>query len=404
MSQTHNYEALRELARGCTLPAMFVDVAAFDRNAKRFVEIARQRAKTIRVATKSLRVPALLRRFQEIAGETAQGWMCYSVAEAHFLAGQGFDDLLVAYPHTQSNDVRLATELAEQGKTVTLMIDCPKHVEILAGHISDSRSDGLRVCVDVDASLKKFGQHLGAQRSPLRSIDQLRGLLESVQQTPQLVAVGAMTYEAQVAGLADQVPRQGVKNAIIRRIKGASMQWLGDYRAQIRDTFEKAGIEMTVFNGGGSGSFAETASDPSLTEVTVGSGLLQSHLFDNFEANQSEPALFFALPITRTPQPNIVTCQSGGFIASGSPGSDRQPIVYHPKGLAVEAREGFGEVQTPFVVSHEWRGKLGIGAPIFFRPAKSGEIAERFDEYHLAHGDTIEEQVKTYRGLGQCFF
>ncbi len=394
---------MRSLTASCTLPAMFMDLDAFDRNAEKFIGIARDANKSIRIASKSLRVPSLLRRFQELAGEVSQGVMCYSVAEAAFLADEGFDDLLVAYPHIQPQDVRIAVELTKQGKTIALMIDCVEHVELLAS-LSGNGDAKLRVCIDVDASLKKFGQHLGAQRSPLRDIDGLRVLLEKANQTPQVTVVGAMTYEAQVAGLADRVPGQAIKNAIVGRIKDSSMRWLESYRGEIRAAFADAGISMTVFNGGGSGSFAQTAADQSLTEVTVGSGLLQSHLFDHFAANQCEPALFFALPITRIPEAGIVTCHSGGFIASGAPGSDRQPIVHQPAGIGVDPREGFGEVQTPLRVNTSLHSRLHIGDPIFFRPAKAGEIAERFCEYHLIRGDTIVEQAKTYRGLGHCFY
>lgn len=403
MNTSHQYEHLCKLAKDCVLPAMFVDLNAFDRNANRFIELARQSNKAIRIASKSVRVPALLERFQQLAGDLAQGLMCYSVMEAHFLAEHGFNDLLVAYPHTQPHDIRIARELTEEGTSITLMIDCLEHVDQLVAQLGDPTAN-LRVCIDIDASLRKFGQHLGAQRSPLRNIQQLRTLLEKVKRTPQLSVVGAMTYEAQVAGLADSVPGQGIKNRIVRSIKSASMRWLEQYRNEIRQTFETAEIQLTFFNGGGSGSFAATAADDSLTEVTVGSGLLQSHLFDGFVANRSEPAIFFALPISRKPQSDVVTCHSGGFIASGSPGPDRQPTLFSPSDLRVEPREGFGEVQTPLVVPDAWQEKLGIGNPIFFRPAKAGEIAERFDEYILFRNDRIEDRAKTYRGLGRCFF
>ena len=403
MTGPTDYDTMCKLVQDCTLPAMFVDLDAFDWNAHRFIDIARRADKTIRIASKSLRVPALLRRFQELAGDIAQGVMCYSVAEAAFLAGEGFDDLLVAYPHVQPQDVHVAAKLNKDA-SITLMVDCAEHVDLLATYLEQSPAAELQVCIDVDASLKKFGQHLGAQRSPVRDIAALKTLLKKVQQSPRLTAVGAMTYEAQVAGLADSVPGQAIKNAIIRKIKDSSMSWLKQYRREIREAFEAEDIAMTLFNGGGSGSFSQTAEDQSLTEITVGSGLLQSHLFDHFEANSCEPALFFALPITRIPEPGLVTCHSGGFIASGSPGLDRQPSVHQPAGVRVESREGFGEVQTPLRIPDSIRNKLHIGDPVFFRPAKAGEIAERFVEYHLFRDGELVDKVKTYRGLGQCFF
>jgi D-serine deaminase-like pyridoxal phosphate-dependent protein len=61
--------------------------------------------------------------------------------------------------------------------------------------------------------------------------------------------------------------------------------------------------------------------------------------------------------------------------------------------------EGAGEVQTPLEVPVD----VPLGAPIFFRPAKSGELAERFNEYLLVRGDAIVERAPTYRGLGRAF-
>jgi len=58
-------------------------------------------------------------------------------------------------------------------------------------------------------------------------------------------------------------------------------------------------------------------------------------------------------------------------------------------------------VQTPVRVP---RGiTLPLGAPVFFRHAKSGELAEHFNEYLLLRGEKIEGRAPTYRGLGQCF-
>ncbi len=390
---------------GETLPIMLVDLEAFDRNIEKLVAIARKHGKKLRPATKSIRVPDLIQRIVELGGDTIQGLMCYSVAEADFLASRGFDDFLIAYPHVQAADVQQATALARQGRSITLMVDSPAQVKRLAGFCDQlQQPPPLRVCIDVDASLRKFGQHFGVQRSPLRNLESLRSLIQTLKQHPQLKLVGAMTYEAQVAGLADQSPHQRLLNPVIRRIKKESMGWLSAYRQQIRQIFADEQIDMEIFNGGGSGSLAQSAGHAALTEVTAGSGFLQSHLFDHYAANQCEPTLFFALPITRIPQPDRVTCHSGGFIASGSPGVDRQPSCYQPEAIAADPREGFGEVQTPLIVHRVLQGKLNIGDPIFFRPAKAGEIAERFNEYCLFRQLKIADRVKTYRGWGMCFF
>jgi len=52
--------------------------------------------------------------------------------------------------------------------------------------------------------------------------------------------------------------------------------------------------------------------------------------------------LFIALRVTRQPTDTIVTCQSGGFIASGSVGDDKAPTLIDDN-LKTLKDEGFGE-------------------------------------------------------------
>jgi D-serine deaminase-like pyridoxal phosphate-dependent protein len=72
--------------------------------------------------------------------------------------------------------------------------------------------------------------------------------------------------------------------------------------------------------------------------------------------------------------------------------------------LKPTSAEAFGEVQTPLIVPADLRGRLQPGDPVFFRPAKAGEIAERFNEYLLKQGGRIVGRAQTYRGLGHCFY
>ena len=110
----------------------------------------------------------------------------------------------------------------------------------------------------------------------------------------------------------------------------------------------------------------------------------------------------FGLQVTRIPQPGIVTCKSGGFVASGDAGADKWPVPFLPKGMKIIKNEGFGEVQTPVQIPADF--KVELGDPLFFRSAKAGEIAERFNEYIIIRNNKIVDKVLTYRGLGQSFY
>ena len=143
------------------------------------------------------------------------------------------------------------------------------------------------------------------------------------------------------------------------------------------------------------------ALEEAVTEVTVGSGLYSSSLFDSYSNFQHQPAAAFAVEIVRQPKENIYTCHGGGYIASGAVGVDKQPLPYLPEGFELMAQEGTGEVQTPIV--NKSTEKIGLGDPVYFRHSKAGELCERFNNLiFIANGEIIDT-VPTYRGEGMCF-
>jgi D-serine deaminase-like pyridoxal phosphate-dependent protein len=184
-----------------------------------------------------------------------------------------------------------------------------------------------------------------------------------------------------------------------RALKRRSRPSVERSRNDVVEALREAKLPPTIVNGGGTGSVGWSSAEGALTEITVGSGFLVGHLFDYYADLKLDPALFFALQAVRRPAPGMVTCHLGGYVASGAVGPDRLPLPWLPKGCRLLPMEGAGEVQTPLEVPVD----VPLGAPIFFRPAKSGELAERFNEYLLVRGDAIVERAPTYRGLGRAF-
>ena len=203
-----------------------------------------------------------------------------------------------------------------------------------------------------------------------------------------------MGYEAQIAGVAD---KKGIISPIIYLLKILSKKHILKHRTQIKNQFP----EIKFFNGGGTGSIHFSSKDPSISEVTVGSGFFHSHLFDGYNDLLSSASLFFGLPVTRKPNDQTVTCLGGGYIASGEVGRDKLPKIIYPKGLSYIPNEMAGEVQTPLKSKNH---TLNIGDNVYFRPAKSGEICERFMEIQMLKNGEVVDIAKTYRGEGQCFY
>jgi D-serine deaminase-like pyridoxal phosphate-dependent protein len=377
-------------------PAMVVDLDAFDTNAD---DLARRAAgKPLRLASKSVRVPALIERALAHAGFS--GVLAFTLREALWLHEQGIsDDLVVAYPTV---DLPALTQLVGSpaaAAAITLMIDDLAHLDVVDS-VRRSLAVPVRVAIDIDAGLRIGGQHVGPKRSPLYDAAAVASLARRVVDRRGFRLVGVMTYEGQVAGLPDMVPTQRAKSLVVRGLKQASQSQLEERRQQVADSLQDV-VRLEFWNAGGSGSVESTAADPVVTEVAAGSGLLVPTLFDHYRSFDPRPASFFALPVVRRPGPGIATVHGGGLVASGPAGRDRLPSPYLPEGLHLTALEGAGEVQTP--LTGPGAARLAVGDLVWFRHAKSGEVFEHANHVHLLEADAFVDRVPTYRGRGLAF-
>jgi D-serine deaminase-like pyridoxal phosphate-dependent protein len=374
-------------------PLMVVDLDAFDANADDLVR--RARGLPIRVASKSLRVPSLIRR--ALAHDGFEGVLAYTLTEALWLEQEGVvDDLVVAYPTVDRGALARLVESPAAAGHITLMVDSPAHLDVIDS-VRASHAVPIRVALDVDAGLWVGGQHVGPKRSPLHDASTVLDLARTITQRHGFRLVGVMTYEGQVAGVADDVPTQRAKSAVVRRLKALSITQLetrrGEIAAGLRDL-----VELEFWNAGGSGSVESTAADPVVTEIAAGSGLLVPTLFDHYRSFEPRPASYVGLPVTRRPSPTIATVHGGGLVASGPAGADRLPTPWAPAGLHLTGLEGAGEVQTP--LTGRAAPMLDIGDLVWFRHAKSGEPFEHANTVQLLAGDRFVEEARTYRGHG----
>ncbi|MCP4752584.1 MAG: amino acid deaminase/aldolase [Proteobacteria bacterium] len=397
------YFRYKETLRGTRLPLAFVDLEKFDRNVDFVASTQENTGKTIRVHTKSIRCLALLRRVFEKGGSRYKGIMTISMEEAAYLAEQGFDDIIVAYPTVQLSEINRLVKMTKEGKTVCLMIDSIEHLKILS-KAGKRAGVVLHVCLEVDMAYRplKTPLHLGVRRSPVRSVEDAIMIARKSLKYKWVVVDAIMGYEGHIASSNDAVPNRWVKNVLTRTLKKASITEFTERRANVIKELRKAGLNLRIVNGGGSGSLVSTGRDPSVTEVTAGSAFYAPGLFWYFKDVAFEPSAFFAIQVVRKPRAGMVTCQGGGYVASGAVGVDKQPVPVYPDGLKFLPLEGAGEVQTPFTLPAGCP-ELNLGDPVILQHAKGGELSERFNEFHLIEKDKIVDTVNTYRGDGYAF-
>src|SRR5690625_4705108 len=262
--------ALQNIAKPCA----FVDMDALQSNIHMIASAAKE--KKIRIASKSIRSVGVLKTIFS-SSDVFQGVMCFTAEEAVHLYNSGLDDLLVAYPIWNEEQLRTICHLVKEGARITLMIDSEEHIEHLE-KIAHREGGSFLVCIDIDLSSKIFGIYFGVHRSPIKTVENAQLIARRVIHSDVLTLDGVMGYEAQIAGVTDADPNQKAKSRLIRILKKKSSKELIEKRSQIIQAIEKEKANIRFINGGGTGSLQQTTEERDITEVTVGSGFFNSHL------------------------------------------------------------------------------------------------------------------------------
>ncbi len=394
---SRDYAYYKDVFDGYPMPFAYLDLDLLEQNIRDVVAHAGD--KKVRLASKSLRSVSVIKRILA-ASPTFQGVMSYTALEAVYLASQGIDDLLIGYPTWHADDIAAVARATSEGAHITLMIDSIEHVEQVE-KVASTHGVRLPLCLDIDMATQFPGLHFGVWRSTLRTPEQARPVIERILTSSHVWLDGLMGYEAQIAGVGDNVAGQALKSMLVRQLKRYSLREIVARRTALVELVASYGQPLRFVNGGGTGSLHTTRMEPAVTEITVGSGFYSPTLFDSYRDFRYQPAAGFAIEIVRRPSPSRYTCLGGGYIASGGTGPEKQPRPYLPTGARLDPIEGAGEVQTP--VRYKGTIPLTLGDPIFMRHSKAGELCERFPHLLLVSDGTIKGKYTTYRGDGQCF-
>ncbi|MGK2955219.1 MAG: amino acid deaminase/aldolase [Solirubrobacterales bacterium] len=396
--RTHAY--YEEIFSEVEAPFAFADLDAMWENADSMLERAGD--KPVRIASKSIRSRDLLQRILE-RNERFKGVMTFTLPETLWLADEGFTDLLLAYPTT---DLEALRELALHnaalpGVAPILTVDCVEHLDLIES-VLGKEAGPVRVSLELDAGFRamKGRVRAGALRSPIRTPEGAVALAEEIGRRDKVELVALMAYEGQIAGVGDEPPKQPVRARMIRWMQKNSIEEIKERRAAVVEAVGKV-AELTIVNGGGTGSLELTSKEDAVTELAAGSGFFAPAQFDHYSRFSLTPAAAFALPIVRRPGPGVVTALGGGYLSSGAAGPARLPVPWLPEGLNLDDDEGAGEVQTPLLGPAA--DQLKLGDNVYMRHSKAGEMCERFDSLLLIEDGEIADEVATYRGDGQTF-
>src|SRR4051794_39358386 len=251
-------------------PLGVLDLDALDANADDLVR--RAAGRPIRVASKSVRSRAVLRRV--LARPGFAGVLAYTLAEALWLAG-GADpvstDVVVGYPTVDRGALRRLVADEQAAARVTLMVDSLDQVDVLDAVAPPGARPAVRICLDVDASWRLGPAHVGVRRSPVHTAADAGELARALVAHRGVVLVGVMAYEAQIAGVGDSPAGRPLRGLAVRRMQQASGRELTGRRAAAVAAVREV-ADLAFVNGGGTGSLERTAAEPAVTELAAGSG------------------------------------------------------------------------------------------------------------------------------------
>jgi D-serine deaminase-like pyridoxal phosphate-dependent protein len=394
MIETIPGDELKSLLSGTRLPCALLDVDNYNHNLAIIRDAMKSSGKKMRLCTKSIRVPELAASVAR--EEFVSGLFVSRAAEAlYYAAKHDVKDILVGYPLIAPEDASdLCKAKKEHGATISAMVDCRAQLDVLEAAAAGAGIH-LDVIVDIDMADSFLGSKVGTYRSPIHDPKSAVDLVLAIARDyTHLDFAGIMGYEAQNASIGDA-------STFMRWIKARSRKHVNALRIAVVDALTSAGFPPRIVNGGGSGCHPDTAAEPYVTELGIGSLLFKPHLFDSFRVLEKyKPALFFALQIVRKPSDNIATAFSGGYVSSGV---RAMPVVHIPAGATPIPREGFGEVQTPLKFDPR-KLRLNHGDVVLCRFGKAGEPLEHFNEVLVISRGKVEARYKTYRGLGLQFF
>jgi D-serine deaminase-like pyridoxal phosphate-dependent protein len=217
-----NYQYYKQTFSESNYPLCFLDRDLLKENITQ-VKARISNSKTIRVASKSIRSVEVLKMIMESDTSVFKGVMCFSMAEAVFLSQKGFDDLLVAYPSMQEKAIADVCLEIQKGKKIVLIVDAKLHVDVVQ-RVAKKTNTIVPICLDIDMSSDFPGLHFGVWRSSLFNKNQVVELVDYIQKNDNVKLEGVMGYEAQLAGVGDNMPGQALKNKIIQWLKKISQK------------------------------------------------------------------------------------------------------------------------------------------------------------------------------------
>ncbi|MDP4599345.1 MAG: DSD1 family PLP-dependent enzyme [Pseudomonadales bacterium] len=296
-------------------PALVLDLDIFEANLQKMQAHLSSHGMGLRGHTKMHKSPLIARRQLALG---ALGVCAATVSEAEVMLAGGINNILITSPVVSAEKIDRVIELARHSSEIRIVVD---HIQgaALFNQAAATAAVQLKVLVDLDPGMGRTGIACG---EPALALGQY-----IVNDCPHLEFAGLQMYIGNCMHIKGYADRRARYEALLA--PGIATRAL----------FEAKGIAVSVFSGGGTGTFDMEPGIGALTELQAGSyafmdieyreiGGPDSELFEAFE-----PSLFVLVTAISQPRTQLITVDAG-FKAFASDSvapqfRDLEGVVYH---------------------------------------------------------------------------
>ncbi len=346
-------------------PALLLDLDAAEANLKKMAAFFADRACKLRPHFKSHKCTALARRQVE-AG--AVGITCAKLGEAEVLAEAGIADILIANQVVGPAKMARLVEVARRC-TVRVAVDSEANVRELSEAAGGAGVE-IGLLIEVDIGMHRCGVAAGEPALALARI---------IEATPGVRFDGIQAYEGHLVTRPDREERE----TLTRR----DMQQAIDTRRLI----ERAGLEVRILSGGGTGTYDITGVMDGVDELQAGSYALMDCMYVAVRREFANASAVLATVISK-PEPNRIVLDVG---LKGLAGEFGPPVLVDRPGDEI-----------PFLASEEHVGvqlcgehPAEIGQKLRLIPSHGCTTCNLYREY-IVHRHGVIEDVWPIEGSG----
>jgi 3-hydroxy-D-aspartate aldolase len=296
-------------------PALLVDLDALEDNLRKMARHIEAKQIALRPHIKTHKCAILAAKQIELG---AIGVCAAKVSEAEVMVDAGIENVLITSPVVTPEKIRRVIALARKTSGLQIVVDHAQNVRDFGAAATAAKIE-LRVLIDLDTGTRRTGIATG---KPALELAQEIGRTESLRLD------GLQAYAGHVMHVAGHGNRKQSSLASLEPC------------LETRDLLQRAGFEIGVFTGGGTGTYDIDCDVDGMTDLQLGSYLFMdvqyraigdsdSDVFDSFR-----PSLFVLATAISQPVPELITIDAGYKAFANEPAAkpqfrDLDGLIYH---------------------------------------------------------------------------